>query len=42
MMKVGFLQFKPELLDTGRNIDTVTNFLKDIDFDLMVLPELAV
>ena len=40
-MKVGFLQFKPELLDTGRNIDTITNFLKDIDFDLMVLPELA-
>lgn len=40
-MKAGFLQFKPEFGNPGKNIVRVKEFLKDKEFDLMVLPELA-
>lgn len=39
-MKVGYLQFNPEFGNIQKNIDTVYELIKDVDADLMVLPEL--
>jgi predicted amidohydrolase len=41
-MKVGFLQFKPILLDVEENIDKISKLVeKTENFDLLVIPELA-
>lgn len=42
-MKVGYLQFKPELLKPEANSEKVKNIVNDFkgDFDLLVMPELA-
>jgi predicted amidohydrolase len=42
-MKVGYLQFKPELLKPEINSDKVKHIVNDFkgDFDLLVMPELA-
>ena len=40
-MKIGYLQFKPELLNVKKNIEKIQTLLANTDFDLMVLPELA-
>jgi predicted amidohydrolase len=42
MMKVGFLQFGPKLLQVEENIDTISRLISTVDqFDLLVIPELA-
>jgi len=40
-MKVGFLQFSPHINDVHANVQRIQQLLAPIDFDLMVLPELA-
>lgn len=40
-MKIGYLQFHPELGNPAKNIEKIKYLLKDKEFDLMVLPELA-
>ena len=40
-MKIGYLQFKPELGKVKENIRQIDNLIKDKEFDLLVLPELA-
>ncbi len=40
-MKVGFLQFKPNLLDIEANLKRIEKFIGNIKADLIVLPELA-
>lgn len=40
-MKVGYLQFKPELGKAKRNLEKVESFISKETFDLLVLPELA-
>jgi predicted amidohydrolase len=40
-MKIGFLQFEPALLNVNVNKAKVEELIKDKDFDLLVLPELA-
>ena len=40
-MRVGYLQFKPVFADPGKNIPYIEDLLRDKDFDLIVLPELA-
>ncbi len=40
-MKTGFLQFKPEFGNPQANAQKVYDVLKDKEFDLIVLPELA-
>lgn len=40
-MNVGFLQFNPIRNDVSLNIEIIRAALSDIDFDLLVLPELA-
>lgn len=39
-MKAAFLQFGPEYLNVGANLDTVERLLAGVDADLIVLPEL--
>ena len=43
MMKIGFLQFKPELCKPDENIDKIREIILNCktDYDLLVLPELA-
>lgn len=40
-MKIGYLQFKPELGKPKRNIEKVESFISGEKFDLLVIPELA-
>lgn len=40
-MKAGFLQFSPKYADPIYNLETVTQMIKEINADLLVLPELA-
>ena len=41
-MKVGFLQFQPDLLNVEQNIDKISKLIESTDsFDLLVIPELA-
>ena len=40
-MKVGFLQFKPKLLDVEYNLKKIESFIANTKADLIVLPELA-
>ena len=40
-MKAGYLQFKPEFGKPEKNISKIENLVKDKDFDLLVMPELA-
>jgi predicted amidohydrolase len=40
-MKIGYLQFKPEFADPESNISHISKSLKDKEFVLIVLPELA-
>jgi predicted amidohydrolase len=40
-LKAGYLQFKPEFGEPGKNISKIENLLSDKDFDLVVVPELA-
>ncbi|MCE7741094.1 MAG: acyltransferase [Candidatus Heimdallarchaeota archaeon] len=41
-MKVGFLQFGPNLLQVEENIDTISKIISSVkNFDLLVIPELA-
>lgn len=40
-MKTGYLQFYPELGNPEKNIERIKYLLKDKEFDLIVLPELA-
>jgi predicted amidohydrolase len=39
-LKIGFLQFNPIFGDVEYNVGKVVSMLKNVDFDLMVLPEL--
>ena len=41
IMKVGFYQFRPLFGKPERNLYKIINALKDVDADLIVLPELA-
>ena len=42
MMKVGFLQFGPKLLQVEENIDKISQLVSTVkEFDLLVIPELA-
>ncbi|RPI18350.1 MAG: hypothetical protein EHM58_05825 [Ignavibacteriae bacterium] len=40
-MKAGYFQFKPAFCKPEKNIEKINTALKDKDFDLIVLPELA-
>jgi predicted amidohydrolase len=40
-MKIGYLQFKPEFGKGKDNIAKIENMVSDVDFDLLVIPELA-
>jgi predicted amidohydrolase len=40
-MKAGFLQFKPEFGEPEKNIHCIEELVKDKNFDLLVMPELA-
>ncbi len=40
-MKIGYLQFKPELGKPKQNTDKVESFICEEKFDLLVIPELA-
>jgi predicted amidohydrolase len=40
-MLAGYIQFKPEFGKIEENISKIENFLADVEFDLIVLPELA-
>jgi predicted amidohydrolase len=40
-MKIGYFQFKPEFCKPDENIEKIESALKDKNFDLIVLPELA-
>lgn len=40
-MKIGYLQFKPELLKPEVNIKKIEELTADLNFDLIVIPELA-
>ena len=40
-MKIGYLQFEPELHNTKINCDKVRDFISKPEYDLLVLPELA-
>ncbi len=40
-MKIGYLQFKPELHNPSVNTEKVSDFIGGADFDLLVIPELA-
>lgn len=40
-MKAGFLQFNPVLAKPEQNIKRIEELVKNIDFDLLVMPELA-
>lgn len=40
-MKIGYLQFKPELFNPEANIRKIEELVKKADFDLLVMPELA-
>ena len=40
-IKAGFLQFQPVFGEILQNICTIEDMLRDVDFDLMVLPELC-
>ena len=40
-MKIGYLQFKPELRKPKRNLEKVESFISGEKFDLLVIPELA-
>ena len=40
-MKIGYLQFKPELLNASANIEKVSDLISGENFDLLVIPELA-
>lgn len=40
-MKIGYLQFKPELHSTSVNTEKVSDFITGTEFDLLVIPELA-
>lgn len=40
-MKIGYLQFKPELGKAKRNLEKVESFVSGEKFDLLVIPELA-
>jgi predicted amidohydrolase len=40
-MKAGYLQFKPELGEPGKNTERIEELVRDKDFDLLVMPELA-
>ena len=40
--KVGVCQFKPELMQTERNLKKMESLLESVSADLIVLPELAV
>ena len=41
MLRVGFYQFKPTFGKIGKNLDKVIQTLREVDADLIVLPELA-
>jgi predicted amidohydrolase len=41
-LKVGFLQFKPKLLDIDYNLEKIKKLIGETKADLIVLPELAV
>jgi len=40
-MKIGYLQFKPDLGKAKRNLEKVESFISEESFDLLVIPELA-
>jgi predicted amidohydrolase len=40
-MKIGCLQFKPELFDVQKNINRIRELIAGKDFDILVIPELA-
>ncbi|MEA2103344.1 MAG: nitrilase-related carbon-nitrogen hydrolase, partial [Candidatus Cloacimonadota bacterium] len=40
-MKIGFLQFYPQLFNEIKNLDTICKLMQDCEADLIVLPELA-
>lgn len=40
-MKAGYLQFRPEFGEPENNISRIRDLVKDKDFDLLVMPELA-
>jgi predicted amidohydrolase len=40
-MKIGYLQFKPDLGKPKRNLEKVEGFISEENFDLLVIPELA-
>ena len=40
-MKIGFLQFKPKLLDIEYNLKKIESFIADTKADLIIMPELA-
>ncbi|MCX6158886.1 MAG: nitrilase-related carbon-nitrogen hydrolase [Ignavibacteriota bacterium] len=40
-MKIGYLQFKPELGKANQNTEKVESFISGENFDLIVIPELA-
>ena len=40
-MKIGHLQFKPELHNPPANTEKVSDLIGGADFDLLVIPELA-
>ncbi|RLC54588.1 MAG: nitrilase, partial [Candidatus Cloacimonadota bacterium] len=40
--KVGVCQFKPELMQTEKNLKKMESLLESVSADLIVLPELAV
>ncbi len=40
-MKAGYLQFRPEFGETEKNTAKIESLVKDKDFDLLVMPELA-
>ena len=40
MIRVGYYQFRPRFGDTGGNCRKIVKRLRDVDADLMVLPEL--
>ena len=39
--KVGCCQFHPKLMDVKGNLEKMEGLLKDVEADLIVLPELA-
>lgn len=40
-MKIGYLQFTPEFKKPKKNLEKITEFISEKDFDLLVIPEMA-